>query len=87
MTFRVGQKVVCVDASDAPMLRLNSIYTVVGILSDPWGEGLQVNETSPAAYGDDWWTGFRAERFRPIVERKTGISIFTKMLTPEGVDA
>jgi hypothetical protein len=30
---------------------------------------------------------FSASRFRPIVERKTDISIFRKMLTPEGVDA
>lgn len=33
--------------------------------------------------------GFAAQNFRPIVERKTDISIFTAMLTPskQGVDA
>jgi hypothetical protein len=29
---------------------------------------------------DDWYW---AERFRPVVERKTDISIFVKMLTPK----
>lgn len=31
--------------------------------------------------------GFGIEHFRPLVERKTDISIFTKMLNPDHADA
>ena len=31
--------------------------------------------------------GYSAERFRPVVERKTDISIFTQMLNPSKVEA
>lgn len=81
MTFRVGQKVVCVDVSgwnDADYLswsypRLGEIGTVIGFSFD--GEHPCVllaehpNPTAPTALG-----GFRSRRFRPIVEKKTEIS-------------
>jgi len=30
-----------------------------------------------------WEPGFHPRRFRPVIERKTDISIFTEMLTPK----
>lgn len=88
--FYVGQKVVCVDASemlndggfrrDAPMLSEGSIYTVIATRSVGPFHGVQVAEVRPSE--EHLW-GFLASRFRPIVERKTDISIFTDMLTPK----
>ena len=76
MAFRVGQKVVCVDASHAPGS----------------GRPTPVLEEQPGRTIDGKWRpdfGFRAARFRPVVERNTDISIFTKMLNPskQTVDA
>lgn len=87
--FRVGQKVVCVDAShwksrrtDADQkLVLSAVYTIQAI------EGTHFEFPSvkiEELYPDKW---MRANRFRPIVERKTDISIFTAMLTPTKVRA
>lgn len=83
MTFRVGQKVVCVDGNHWMPLRHSEyvvegrIYTVsevdsggvnvVGIRPDPF----------PLGEGNYVWD---SARFRPIVERKTDISVFTEML-------
>ena len=89
MTFRVGQKVVCVDGvpDDGRQfiipLREGAIYTIRGFVRAHYGR----DETclhlcgivNPAPYSE---CGFRAARFRPLVERKTDISIFHRMLTP-----
>lgn len=92
MTFRVGQKVVCVDASGAvdPRPVKGRVYTIASArwvnacLEPGWGVTLV---ELPSIETDDHHAEFFARRFRPIVERKTDISIFIKMLTPEGVDA
>jgi hypothetical protein len=87
--FRVGQKVVCVNArnqgGDPPFAVKGAIYIITDIDSD--GElGLNFAELNmaPEHFLFAW-------RFRPIVERKTDISIFEKMLTPSdkkiGADA
>lgn len=86
--FRVGQKIVCVDASGTNGIVENGVYTVsdkcpecavdgffgpmtfISIVGEAHDSGLKCN-------------GWRASRFRPLVERKTDISIFTKMLTPQ----
>jgi hypothetical protein len=100
--FRVGQKIVCVDSrsgsgrwtdNDGPVE--GSIYTVRRCFVDGDGDAiLHLAEIArgPVArmrHGDN--AGYSATRFRPIVERKTDISIFTKMLTPSdkkiGADA
>lgn len=82
MTFRVGMKVVCVDASgNVPMLNLGAIYTICGFTEDD-PPGLQLVEVSPNEPGDNWYTGFRPRRFRPVVERKTDISVFIALLNP-----
>ena len=82
--FRVGQKVVCINISDVESegLRLKE-YTVTGTamlhnIAYIGVDGMAV-EGDPAP----WW----ASRFRALVERKTDISIFTRMLTPKREDA
>jgi hypothetical protein len=76
MSFHVGQKVVCIDAS---------------LPANPW------HRANPLTKGriyvvrhlfvkcidiDDSQRGWQNWRFRPVVETKTDISIFTEMLTP-----
>lgn len=83
MTFHVGQKVVCVDA--VHQLVNGGIYTISFVGSGRLGAMCDVAEIAgvfpPLA--------FFQRRFRPIVEKKTDISIFTAMLNPskQGVDA
>lgn len=85
MAFRVGQKVVCVDADGAAMLTKDMIYTIKAI--DPlavrkWRlqimeiASLQLYEVSPEFN----FVGFAPQRFRPAVDRKFDISVFTRML-------
>lgn len=83
MTFRVGQKVVCVDDSVNPETvdytpcrpRKGEIYTVRGLIVQPHieGYGMYLEEIpNPAIIWSDQdeleWP-FKPERFRPIVER------------------
>lgn len=94
MTFRVGQKVVCVDDSagefsylfsDPDRLVLNKIYEIERIYDDQLGYSLvALIGVSLNCYPKNGW---RSSRFHPLVERKTDISVFTKMLTPTGVEA
>lgn len=88
MTYRAGQRVVCIDAVGAPPLELNRVYTVKdvkGPITGRWrGEivsciVLHLHE----AIHDPGFCGFHISRFRPVVERPTDISEFTKMLTPK----
>lgn len=78
--FYVGQKVVCVDGKPRNYphcaVRAGAVYTVSKIMHSIYGDSLHVAEVD----GDYW--GFYADRFRPVVERKTDISIFTAMLNP-----
>lgn len=82
MSFRVGQKVVCVD--DAPSLgrewfgyepKEGAVYTIAGFSHGRYGD-YQVLVL--VELNHPW--GYRASRFRPVAERKTDISIFTAML-------
>ena len=90
MTFRVGQKIVCIDDSNCTCgkpsgLILRDVYTVVWT-SSYFGEPV----VHLAEYQDmEGHSGALASRFRPLVEKKTDISIFKKMLTPsdERIDA
>jgi hypothetical protein len=79
MNFRVGQKVVCVDAkrSDRRLekgaeYQISEVFWIdsvgelgVGIAGVPSGHPVR---------------GWRSSRFRPIVERKTDITVFTEIL-------
>jgi len=90
MNFRVGQKIVCVDNSvdygctwqpgECP--QIGEVYTVerIGFYFSPSVQLVELPRTCPV---HKW---FRQSRFRPIVERKTDISIFTKMLTPRELE-
>lgn len=87
MAFYVGQKVVCVDDSkwsyggpwDYP--RKGSVYTVDGSAKH-WsgGHGILIREIKNVYCGKP--QPFLASRFRPVVEKKTDISIFTALLNP-----
>jgi hypothetical protein len=89
MTFRVGQKVVCVrivrryeDEHLAPggMPAKGEVYTVSNVYAAHDGEVmLEVFEIY--APGDDgWYPGFHACDFKPA--QTTNIDIFTAMLAP-----
>jgi hypothetical protein len=95
MNFYVGQKVVCIDAQHPQTLSgwwrelwhpyehavEGRIYTISNLYSN--GDGMIELVELPAPETDVWCAGFYAGGFRPVVERKTDISIFTKMLTPK----
>jgi hypothetical protein len=96
MTFRIGQKVVCIDNGPNPKLKNNfwigdipivgNIYTISGFgFAEATNEELLVlvEIKNCSRHG----IGYSAWRFRPVVERKTDISIFTAMLKPSKVDA
>lgn len=95
MTFRIGQKVIYVGIQDGSLwqrfcdlfhpdhsdnLIKYSVYTVEQIIYH--FDGIHcihlVGYKSPAT--NYWMEGYRADAFRPAVERKTDISVFTKML-------
>lgn len=98
--FRVGQKVVFVDDSDldgssvgswepGELPSLGSVYTVTRCF---YGARFRANvvhllEIKRSSKARQWWgddVGYGARRFRPVVERKTDISIFKRMLQPTG---
>ena len=98
--FRVGMKVVCVDASadigggdewgptEAP--REGRAYTITSIHEWCGHPVVWLAEIVRDANSIEWFgpkCGYGVERFRPAVERKTDISIFTRMLTDDKVDA
>lgn len=77
MAFYVGQKVCCVDASpgltSGEVLTLGKIYTV---------EGFSLVHPNEIFIDDRTGRSWLPSRFRPVVERKTDISIFKAMLNP-----
>lgn len=88
--FRIGQKVTCIDAKDAPMLTLGAIYTIRdlrGPRKQRWrgqsivGYSVHLHEAEPLR----GYTGFAGERFRPYNPRSTDISIFTEMLKTDKI--
>jgi hypothetical protein len=102
MTFRVGQKVVCVDgifidprwyrSLERPVEK--RVYTVRGYASVEYLNATREPNVRCLIYLEEivnppvmWDFGvdeiaWPALRFRPVVERKTDISIFTAMLNP-----
>ena len=97
MTFRIGQKVVCVDDSGHPSfapveVKKGCIYTIswVGMHTHPAAgkiECLRLVEVArrACAIDPDGNMPFRATRFRPVVERKTetGMAILREILDRE----
>lgn len=99
MTFWVGQKVVCVREAphaiwaDCVYPRFHEVYMIRTLRVNPRTQSLNclvveiVNperDAPPDGFGEPY---FGIWRFRPIVERKTDISIFTKMLKRDKVRA
>lgn len=100
MTFRVGQKVVCVDGSDHASYECEGtimpiekqIYTIRETIIGPrcgtqHVRLVEILNTSRLTVEDGYgepW--FRCSRFRAIVERKTDISVFTSMLNTNKVN-
>lgn len=90
--FYVGQKVVCVE--DRPHmfykrgspamdgLRKDTVYTVRAVGIDPhWKTpALWLVEIVRPIRGSKTEIGYDPRRFRPVVERKTDISIFKEIL-------
>lgn len=87
MTFRVGQKVVCVleclpqPGKTAPVK--GAVYTVRDILEWHGCLGVRLQEI----HNDPWDTdigfielGFRIEQFRPFIDRESNMSTFAGML-------
>jgi hypothetical protein len=98
VTFRVGQKVVCVDdeahqkftpfpaRSDLEGLAEGEIYTVsyVGVrLGVKVVRILEIKRSWNSFIDEENF--YAAARFRPVVERKTDITCFKEMLTPSPV--
>lgn len=93
--FRIGQKVVCIDDDWSHPLdylvtnfpKLNVIYTVRGFVEDStWQDRTFIlldEVVNPLIGGIE--ISFLAACFRPVVERKTDISIFHAMLNPSQV--
>jgi hypothetical protein len=83
--FFVGQKVVCVDADGADYLFEGRVYTVTRVIHSAAFSRLDGTIANYAVLVDEaqpnlGTIAFDARRFRPVVERKTDISIFTDML-------
>ena len=82
--FYRKQKVVCVDDSpqgdQVSLLVKGNIYTIHSVfdhfLTGKLGVLLVELKCHPL------FSGWDAERFRPVVERKTDISIFQQLLNP-----
>lgn len=89
MNFHVGQKVVCIDDNFSRKFVTNPVMSKIYTLREvyPFADGIGVLldeiRNEPRQWSDDYGEpGFRASRFRPVVEKKTDISIFTEMLKP-----
>lgn len=83
MSIHTGMRVVCVYDGGTDLVAKGSVYLVLDtglspVLKLPTISGRPVS-------GGQSFTGMYTSRFRPLVERKTDISIFTAMLTPSPV--
>lgn len=99
--FRVGQKVICIREPKAVHVvawarrggiypHKNGIYTIRAI--NVWPEKtllrfFELDNRHLEGVVSEIEPGFPADAFRPLVERKTDISIFTRMLSTEHADA
>lgn len=85
MAFYVGQKVVAVRGGTRGFLKRGAIYTISGICPARRHLDKKVGYFVCEAKGlEDEITCdcFDGLNFRPVVERKTDISIFTALLDP-----
>ncbi|BEV47313.1 hypothetical protein CRBSH125_34960 [Afipia carboxidovorans] len=89
--FRIGQKVVCVNDSNihpcwsdwhSDLIVKGRVYTIASIERSRDRFGFTLTEINSKPWPTGGYAAWRAERFRPVVERKTDISIFKAMLNP-----
>jgi len=85
--FDIGQKVICInnnlDNGDdwyGPKLVLNKIYTVRDYVPDPYNEYICIRLVELIRDKGCDHVGFRINRFAPINDKKTDISVFEKIL-------
>jgi hypothetical protein len=94
--FHVGQKVVCIYAGNIPgnphatgrfeaseALVEGNVYTVRKYYHNEWGAQVWLDEVARSAMSQKRWgvnVGYNADRFRPVIEKKTDISIFARIL-------
>lgn len=91
--FYVGQKVICVRHPakikaffGEAYPHVGGVFTIREIFEARGGECLRLFEISnpPYPYVEGYMEcGFRTNFFRPVVERKTDISIFKALLNPK----
>lgn len=94
--FRVGQKVVCVDDSwrtpgpgwgRTEAIVRGQVYTVHKCFIDEDGDAIvwlaEVRRDKRVRFFWGEGIGYLSARFRPVVERKTDISVFQKLLQPK----
>lgn len=88
----VGQKVVCIDSYSHEIntgLKKGEIYTIKKIfeckVTNPYPHRINdltfhLQELDPPRTSTYHMIGFNSERFRPLIEKKTDISVFKAML-------
>jgi hypothetical protein len=94
--FQVGQKVVCINGEYdfaakvcVPNLPAKGrIYTVRDLTTEGSGPGIRLYElVNPSIlhsnYPQPVEPAFHPDRFRPVIERKTDITVFTEMLNKQ----
>jgi hypothetical protein len=92
-----GQKVVCIDAKPrgdykwepGEELEKDKVYTIFKVHESPWG--FLILELMELSRGFDTkfyfqLYGYNADRFRPLVDTKTDISIFDEVLNPKQLE-
>lgn len=89
--FTVGQNVVCIDSvphpeAGGPQPIVGRVYTVswVNYCEEYSTEIIDLIEL-PSPESREFYRGWNGQMFRPVIERKTDISLFTAMLTPSPV--
>lgn len=92
MTFHVGQKVECIKAFPEGIRQKGEVFPSKGMICTIRAfhhreDAIYLAEIrNPLLYGGGTREcAFSSENFRPIVECKTDISIFTAMLNPSQV--
>jgi len=86
--FDIGQRVVCIDASPTYLgkpvpLRRGTVYTVAALGDEDFYGVFGVYLAEIDAGSDSkHLDAFRHTRFRPVIERKTDISVFEEMIKP-----
>ena len=90
--FYVGQKVVCFSVNPSPYpchhievskLQINKIYTIREIIkfSDRYSLRLVEIVNEPRYFTNGFGeASYKIVRFKPLIEKKTDISIFTEIL-------